>query len=346
MNKNVNKQLVELARAGKFDQIKLLVDQHKADINYNRCSYTPLCAAAFEGHTEIVEYLVNMGADINKTSRKDQFTALACAVQQDRLDTAKKLVELGAKTDITVGGWIEPRDLWALAVEACDEDMYRYILDDVLKIEDNESLKDDPRPSRALRRAASLNDRHTVDWLISESGADMESTAPDGSNAIILAILHGSHRVVENLIMDGAKLNVKYEGMNLMDLAISTDWPWTINVLAEYGVTTTKVAAKRYAKSADIRNMAGHGLHYATRWLLYYGANVDRGIEDNKTALVVVCEYGYDFEMAKILIESGARTDIPIKGKKLSDFAKERFGEPMIQLLSRIDVLNCQPQNS
>lgn len=334
MNYYAGELLITYAKKGKLDQIEYLVEEQMVNVNYEaENGFNVLCVAAFGGHTEIVEYLAKMGADINKESRINRFTPLACAVSRAHLNTAKKLVEMGAKTDFTVDGWLEPRDLLTLAIEAYSLEMYLYISEDVLQIGMNGDLLDDPRPARALRRAASFGDRHGIECLTIDFRADINSTGPDGSNPIILAALNGHH--VELLIDEGADYNVKYKGKSLMDIAVATRHLPNIDILAEHHVAVTrKVAAKQYAKSVDIRIPAREGLYHALEWLANYGANLDEGIEENETLLSKAINQS-NLKLVRLLISKGARTDQMIGGKNLLDLAKQKFGQPMVEFLSR-----------
>ena len=56
-----------------------------------------LMLAAFSGHSQIVQYLIECGPDIN-TCEEEEKTALSKAAQKGHLDIAKLLVESGASS--------------------------------------------------------------------------------------------------------------------------------------------------------------------------------------------------------------------------------------------------------
>ncbi|MFN8388919.1 MAG: ankyrin repeat domain-containing protein [Bdellovibrionota bacterium] len=66
---------------------------------------TPLMRAAAVGHLEIVEELLNDGADVNERGPRDS-TALMFAAGGGHLEIARMLVERGADIDAReAGGW-------------------------------------------------------------------------------------------------------------------------------------------------------------------------------------------------------------------------------------------------
>lgn len=69
--------------------------------------YTPLIAAAADGHAETVDFLLKAGANI-EAAHNDGGTALYCAVAAGHPDALKVLMEAGAKLEVTNGGGQTP----------------------------------------------------------------------------------------------------------------------------------------------------------------------------------------------------------------------------------------------
>ncbi|CAB4058972.1 Sex-determining protein fem-1,Protein fem-1 homolog A-A,Protein fem-1 homolog A-B,Protein fem-1 homolog B,Protein fem-1 homolog A,Protein fem-1 homolog CG6966,Protein fem-1 homolog C [Lepeophtheirus salmonis] len=84
------------AAAGHAQIVKLLVQEGKANVNSTtKTNSTPLRAACFDGHYEIVKYLVEHGANIEVANRHGH-TCLMIACYKGHLRIAKYLIAIGA----------------------------------------------------------------------------------------------------------------------------------------------------------------------------------------------------------------------------------------------------------
>jgi ankyrin repeat protein len=84
------------AYQGQLSLVKRLVE---AGAQLEMEGWTPLIYATFNGHAEVVEYLLSKGADINAVSESGM-TALMAAARGGYADLAKRLVALGADIDL------------------------------------------------------------------------------------------------------------------------------------------------------------------------------------------------------------------------------------------------------
>ena len=93
---------------GDLERVKLLVEQG-VDKNQVGGEYgdTVLCAAAENDHFAVVQYLVEQGADMDKTSTKGiGWTSLHYACMNGNLELVRYLLEQGADRDKTdIVGW-------------------------------------------------------------------------------------------------------------------------------------------------------------------------------------------------------------------------------------------------
>jgi len=96
--------LMTAARNGKTDVVRVLI-RHGANVNAGELfkGQTPLMFAAGEGNTSAAEMLVEFGANIRARS-KSGFTALLLAVRNNRLETAKFLLQHRADPNDSVPG--------------------------------------------------------------------------------------------------------------------------------------------------------------------------------------------------------------------------------------------------
>ncbi|TAL40247.1 MAG: ankyrin repeat domain-containing protein [Alphaproteobacteria bacterium] len=90
------------AQEGKLDAVKFLMDNGaKLGVEAND-GLSPLIAAAFNGHGEVVDYLLSKGADVNETDKRQicGYTALSWAAYHGHAEAAKHLLERGADTSL------------------------------------------------------------------------------------------------------------------------------------------------------------------------------------------------------------------------------------------------------
>lgn len=94
MNGNGETAIVLAAWRGNLEAVKWLLDRG-ARINAPARQWSALHYAVFAGHTEVADYLMAQGADIDALSTNGS-SVLMMAIYEGRQDLAKKLIEKGA----------------------------------------------------------------------------------------------------------------------------------------------------------------------------------------------------------------------------------------------------------
>ena len=84
------------ALKGQLEMAQLLVASG-AEINHS--GWTPLAYAAFGGHAQVVEFLIDKGADVDARA-PNHATALMMAAKSGHAEVVKLLLEADADTDI------------------------------------------------------------------------------------------------------------------------------------------------------------------------------------------------------------------------------------------------------
>jgi hypothetical protein len=98
---SLNKQLLKAAWDGKLVDVKRLVQDEGADVNFISLygyGYTALYCASTKGFTEMARFLVDNGANVN-FKRVDESTALHVASMKGHEKVVRFLVENGADVD-------------------------------------------------------------------------------------------------------------------------------------------------------------------------------------------------------------------------------------------------------
>jgi ankyrin repeat protein len=96
---NNDERLWRAAASGDLEGVKSAIGQG-AHVDYKgRAGFTPLNAAARQGNLEVVKYLVEHGADIDKSDNNRDKTPLLAASFKGHFDIVKYLVEKGAKVN-------------------------------------------------------------------------------------------------------------------------------------------------------------------------------------------------------------------------------------------------------
>ena len=99
MDKFQAKQIIKAAKTGDLTAVKKLVSKDGELIHaLDRDGSNPLHCAAWKGHHEIVEYLIDSGTDVNAENENSHWgtTALHAASHGNRKKVAEALVAKGA----------------------------------------------------------------------------------------------------------------------------------------------------------------------------------------------------------------------------------------------------------
>jgi len=100
-NKMRNSIIHDLAKQGDVLGTEIMFERgHYIDLK-NEIGKTPLHIAAFFGHIDIVRFLVENGADINKEIESSGQTALYMAVLQNHYQIIRYLIKNGAFVNVT-----------------------------------------------------------------------------------------------------------------------------------------------------------------------------------------------------------------------------------------------------
>ena len=257
--------------------VKALLNDPRIDLN--QLSW-PLCVACSNGYDQIVQLLLNAGANPKDLPRplgcrsdrtplrSTDRTPLPLAVENKRYDVIELLLQWRAPD----GDKIDPNK-FAPLVTVC---RYGHIKTVQLFLDAGASVNavDDKSGSSALTMACHIKHYNIVDLLLNVPDIDVNHRTPDGNTALMYASKDGKTEIVQLLLLKGAEPNY---------------------VDCEGNTALIKACSRRERKT-EIVNI-----------LLNMGAALNHFNNKGKTALIIACMRGQrNIPMICNLLSKGA----------------------------------------
>jgi ankyrin repeat protein len=210
-----------VVRADDIEMVRLLLRAEASPKAANRYGVTPLSLAAVNGNLAIVEALLKAGADPNARMEEDQ-TILMAAARTGHAGVVKALVAHGADVnarDRVLGETAliyaafenHPAAVAVLAANGADLNLRsRVTTFPKFKFGDGIVARTTilPRGGWTAMMYAARQGAGAAARALADAGADMNLTDPDGTNALMLAIINAHFDVAGILIDKGADPNV------------------------------------------------------------------------------------------------------------------------------------------
>ncbi len=315
---DLDARLVAAVQQGDLSSVRAILDQHSEKLAVTGGAWDKplLHIAAWEGHLNIVEELLDRGFDVNTRCRTDNAYAMHFAAEKGCLGIVKHLAEAGGDIhgdgddhEFGVLGWAtcfgEVRDdvaaylmqrgatLHIFSAIALDraEDVKRIVADDPTQLKRMMSRNEHRR--RPLHHAADKN-RPAMVRLLLDLGAD--ATIADDSGATPMSYA-SDPAIVSMLSEAGAATNLLGAlGAGQFDLAekLLGDDPDRLGPDGRDTVT--------------LHLMASRSKPDAVRWLIDHGVDVNakRKLWDCNLTALHVCAERNETEIARMLLDAGA----------------------------------------
>jgi ankyrin repeat protein/L-ascorbate metabolism protein UlaG (beta-lactamase superfamily) len=293
---------------GQVEMVDFLLQKGADPSIGDRENSQPIHLAALNGHIPVVDILLAKKVDID--SKDDNLmTPLLFAASRGQVDMTRHLVALGAdvkaKNINGFGGLL-------MAAISGNTELVRLFVEKGAKVSEKSSTG-----FTALHSAASYGRTEIVKYLI-DKGADVEAETESGGQPLSLAVGRNSYDAAVILIENGADVNHKdHNGFTALHEAAGRGNIQVARLLIEHGAdinaaTPDGFVPLAYAAFAD---NAGE----MARLLILSGADVNPDpCKSNKsctcgpnfrTPLHAACDMA-KIDVVKILVENGARVNL------------------------------------
>jgi ankyrin repeat protein len=296
----------------------LLANGSKVNTINGTSTDTALHFATINGDIQIVEMLVNRGAEINVKNRYG-VTPLHSAVESKKMEIIELLVNEGADVNASNTNGITPMHL---ALENCSEEIINILLS---RVADGKAKRKDC--ITYVRIAAERGYLQIVNHLL-KHGVSINS---EYRTPLCLAVIEGQEEDVQLLLEYGANVDAQdKDGKPVLHFAVERGHEKVVKLLLEHGA---KVDAQDKGGKTVLHSAGERGHEKVVMLLLEHGATVDNQDKDGKTVLHSAGESGHE-KVVILLLERGANVDAQDKdGRSVLHSAVERGHEKVVKLL-------------
>lgn len=269
---------------------------------------TALMACARTGAAEAIQALLTRGARVNARERAHLQTALMWAAAERHSDAVRVLIEGGA--DVTARSAI--RHVFVSAgfePTAPDSDKQRSI------------FEVDFGGYTPLLFAARSGDVASARFLLA-AGANANDGAPDGTSALVVAVLSGHRELAQLLLESGADPNAAGAGYTPLHAAVLQGDPAVVGALLARGANPNVAIVRgtpvpRYSKTLFLSGSTIGATPFLLaaqfdepdimRALVEHGANPLLAKPDGTTPLMAAAGVGWDSDRRERLVDPAER---------------------------------------
>ncbi|KAL6605111.1 ankyrin [Neocallimastix sp. 'constans'] len=260
--------------------------------NSKDSNYDPiLCYAILHGNEQLVQYLIDHGADVNAFSRSYR-NPLLLAIKIQKEDIVRCLVKSEAKLDRN--GFITTPLLEA--INSNNDSIIRYLIECGVDVNERGVQVHDDTP---LVAAVKNNNEKVVHWLI-EFGAIIDNEDNYNETPLVLAVRNQNETLVKYLIACGADVNFhsSFHNTPLLEAVEIGNEP-LVKYFLERGAQVN--VSNEFGDTALIRTIENNREDLA-KLLIAYGADVN--YETHKNPLTEAA-HNNNMNLIRYLIDNG-----------------------------------------
>ena len=290
--------LIAASREGHTETVRYLVGLRQVDVDQvgGRFTNTALHEAGGKNHVDVVQVLIDAGADIEKETSLRRTTPLLFACVKGCLDAVKVLVQAGA--EVRVAGADGDTCLMA-ASRLGDTETVRYLVGLGQVDVDQEGGR---YANTSLHRAQ--NHADVVQVLI-DAGADIEKKNSEGYTPLHLACMNACLDAVKVLVQSGAEVRVtNYDGDTCLIAASREGHTETVRYLVGLGQVDVDQVGGPDANTA-LHEAVGKNHADVVQVLIDAGADIEKKDAWGRSPLLLGCKSNVN-DVVKVLIRAGA----------------------------------------
>ncbi|KAJ3652841.1 hypothetical protein Zmor_018772 [Zophobas morio] len=278
---------------------------------------TALTLASKNGHTVVVECLLNLGTEINR-SNKYGWTPLYAASFHGHEKTVECLATRGAKINHTDNYGRTP-------LYAASSNGHKKIVECLVKWGAQLNRADDFSET-PLYVACSRGHEKIVEFLV-KCGAETNCADENGRTVLHAASSNGDEKIVEYLVKNGAEVNrADISGETPLEAAASNGHYKTVEYLAKCGAEINR--ADKHGKT-PLYVATSKGDHIIVECLVKCGAEINRANNKGWTPLDKASGFGYE-KIVECLVKGGAEINRPDNRGETPLYTASTFGHEKI----------------
>ena len=286
-----------------------------------------LVSAAKEGHLEVVQLLIQRGANVNagaQVSLTGNITPLMAAAKAGRVEVIKAL--LGAKADLGVKD-IGPNSNSETALHYAARGGSAGAIQALLA--GGAEINTKARGGRTPLCVAAAEKKFDAAKALIDAGADINSGPSDGLGPVACAAMSDDLELVKLLIARGAEVRVRSARGNTLSWAAWNGSIEMVDFLLKAGAPINSFGG-RGSTPLDHAAFKGHGA--VVKMLLAAGANPNLADLQGFTPLMAAVRI-HNEAIARLLLEAGADPNAEFDGRSVLKIAREGKKKNIIALI-------------